>query len=120
MGLRDRLKSPYRFPYNFTNDYLRWRHWWSAVKFVYNRVAHGVSYHDVWSFDHHLSHIICKGIEQLYEGHGYPANFEEPEEWQAILADMHEGFYYHATYWDWYGDVSKEEYERRQKLLERS
>ena len=66
----------------------------------YERLRYGVSHRDVWSFDHYLSDVICRGIEQLREGYGYPAHLDSFEQWVEILDEMHKGFYFHAHYWD--------------------
>lgn len=56
------LKSVYRFPYNFTREYLRPKHYWYFGKACYERVRFGVSHEDEYSLDYHLASVILRSI----------------------------------------------------------
>lgn len=78
------------------------------VRTTYERLTRGWARRDVWGIDGYLDRIIPEMLECLRdEGHGYPAEFVDPEEypgakgggperWNEILNTMIRGFRAHA------------------------
>lgn len=72
---------------------LRLRMKYNDFKWFIQRGRRGYADCDLWSLDHYLAELISKSIIHLRDiGHGYPAEFESPEEWDAILTEISEGF----------------------------
>lgn len=68
------FKSIYRFPYNFTRDYLRPRHWLYGSKHYYQRMKRGWSDHDSTGvgIGNHVVQIIREALPQhLNTGNTY-------------------------------------------------
>lgn len=60
--------------------------------FAWERIRRGYSESDTWSFDIHLAEVIVGGVRKLREREfGYPGDLT-PEEWNAILLEIEEGF----------------------------
>ncbi len=84
--LEDILLIPYRWWHNTGRYALDLKHY-------YQRAKRGYSYRDCWSLDTHLAEVIVGGIGVLREkSHGYPGHLGSMGEWDAILAQMQEGF----------------------------
>ena len=99
---RDLLEETFWWPVWRKWDALHtlWRHRF-YIPHYYQRARYGVSREDVWSFDTYLAEAIVYGIRELRRvQHGYPAEMSSYEEWDAILAEMEEGFELIAD-WDW-------------------
>jgi hypothetical protein len=62
------------------------------VKTAYQRARYGIADSDAWSLDYFLADETVKGVKKLREwAHGYPDG-TSPEEWDAILAQIEDGF----------------------------
>lgn len=62
-----------------------------ARRFI-QRGRRGWSTRDAWNLSTYLTDIIVPACEQLRGGQGYPCDFDAPEEWEAILDAIVEGF----------------------------
>ena len=99
-SFRDHLEDLYLIPYR----------WWHTtgryaldIKHYYQRAKRGYSYRDCWSLDSYLAEVIVGGIGVLREkSHGHPGDLGSMEEWDAILAQIEEGFRLIADPdWEW-------------------
>lgn len=56
------------------------------IKASWQRITKGWCDRDTWSLDSYLLEILPEMVDYLREHtHGYPINFEEPEQWSAFL-----------------------------------
>ena len=86
------LKSVYRFPYNFTKDYLRPSHYIGWVRHIYQRARYGVSVYDTFNLDSHLARILIHALTSFYNGRSYAINVtieDRTEEgfWKSLWTD---------------------------------
>lgn len=70
------FKSPYRFPYNFKNDYLRPKHYWYFLKACWQRITKGVSFEDEFSLDYYIASILLESLPK-YKNEGKYGEFVE-------------------------------------------
>lgn len=105
----------------------RWRH--NRIRQFIDRGRNGFSPDDCWNLDTYIFGVLSKAITQYAkDANGFPSNLESQEQWQAILAEMAEGFRVHAEeawnlgYAD--GEFSveayKQDYARMERKLNRS
>lgn len=56
------------------------------------RARRGYSVYDSWNFCDYIAWVNIQALEELKDGHGYPANLAGMEEWQELLDTMIKGF----------------------------
>lgn len=79
------------------------------------RARRGYSTSDVYDFDGHLAQIIAGGIREFREENiGHPMDLT-PEEWDAILAEIQEGFEIYVAEGGWPVGEGEEENTRKVK-----
>ncbi len=100
----------------------RWHH--NRILQFIDRGRNGFSPYDCWNLDAYISGVLSKAITQYAkDANGFPSNLESQEQWQAILAEMAEGFRVHAEeawnlgYVD--GEFSVEAYKQDYAKMER-
>ena len=64
------------------------------IKWWFQKRIRGYSDADLWSLDYFLADFLHKIMSSYiaYPKSGYPAQFETPEEWDAILLKIKDGF----------------------------
>ena len=63
------------------------------ARMMWQRARRGYSTEDCWSLDHHLARVTVAGVARLREwAHGYPQEVGSIEAWDAILAQIQDGF----------------------------
>lgn len=62
------------------------------------RADHGFAAQDWWAFDTYVAWVTLGGLRKFRaEGHGFPAQFDTVDQWNAILDEMIVGFDYYVT-----------------------
>lgn len=96
----------------------------NRIRQFIDRGRHGFAPDDCWNLDTYISGVLYKAIIQYAKDtNGFPSNLESLEQWQAILAEMAEGFRVHAEdewnlgYVD--GEFSVEAYKQDYAKMER-
>ncbi len=102
----------------------RLRH--NPIRQFIDRGRYGFSPDDCWNLESYLSDVIARSVSQFAQDtNGYPSTVESFEEWEAVLAEIVEGFQLYAEPDDDMGYVdgkfsveayTKEERRRTQKL----
>lgn len=64
-----------------------------GIKKAYQRVVYGYDESFWWDFHSHHTDLMLGNLKKLKEkSHGYPAKFENEQEWQVLLQQMIDGF----------------------------
>ena len=97
---------PFRFKYYLMHPIEFFRQCINNCVSAWQRIKYGYCGLDVWNFDDWLLNIIPSILTKLKkEGHSYPANMANRDEWCAYLTEISECFYQAQE------DVIKNEYE---------
>lgn len=98
---------------------------WHPIKWAWQRLYRGWDDRVIWGIDIYLAKMIPIWLHRLKEiQHGYPAQFEGPEEWDEVLAIIIDGFEAARQIqdrdfpaWDWLVRKEKKRYGRRLNIL---
>lgn len=85
--------APYRWFHSPKTFYENIESFFRWIKHSFQRAFRGYADCDTWGFDSYLSEVIANGLKHLKKyTHGYPGDFNSPEEWEAALQTMIDGF----------------------------
>lgn len=63
------------------------------IRYAYQRATKGYCERDVWNLDYFYLKLFYSTLRELADTtHGYPAEFEDPELWSAMLREIAEHF----------------------------
>lgn len=79
------------------------------ARMMWQRAHRGFSDEDCWGLNNHLARVTVGGIKNLREwANGYPAELGSNEAWDAILAQIQEGFEVWLEHDGWFGTNDQE------------
>ena len=90
---------------------------WRAVRHCYHRVKYGYDESYFWNLDATLVELILECVKRGTDFGGYPAYFNNVEEWHEVLREIQEGCEEYLDYENYYNPTKKKKWMKAKKLI---